>query len=79
MFFECCTQISGCQHCSNMKFVLKDFFIKGDQIGRKQRVWSQLRVWSHVCVCMYVVCIYVCMDDNNNNNNNKNNNTNFST
>ena len=29
-------------HCSKMKFSIRDFFSKCDQIRRKQRIWSHL-------------------------------------
>ena len=38
--------IDHLQHCTKMKFSIKDFFSKCDQIHRKLRIWSHLLVKS---------------------------------
>ena len=46
-------------HCIKMKFLIKDFFSKCDQIGRKPRIWSHFLKKSLMVVqSFFVQCRY---------------------
>ena len=48
-------------HCKKMKFPIKDFFSKCDQIRRVQRIWSHLlkKPWieDFIFRAVYFVCV----------------------